>query len=317
MPAMFHEIVGNNGVDEDTFPPKIIVPHPGANFVALTGGKGLRPEPNMHIKIVEIDAEQVPLSFLIEQALGIVQNALGQKNPINPLAGNVRIFRIESTHIHTGSHGTDFKALNSRGRAEATLHVTFLNQRVVKIAVRPVQVRRDDGRIDFHADFRGDIQDLVDTMNLIWTAQANVHFDLVSAEAKLVDDGAAISKALDLKAESAPLPQVVDMKKFGTMFANFKHSRADFTYFLVHRAADGQKPVEGVTDPSLGISLIGDDMSPSTMAHEAGHLLGAVGHKPSPPKGPNRLLMNEGGPGVGLGKIPFNDVVQMFNKNFH
>ena len=59
-------------------------------------------------------------------------------------------------------------------------------------------------------------------------------------------------------------------------FRSNKDPAADLTVFLVRRAFDGAIPVSGVTDAKAGFALIGDNRSETTLAHEAGHFLGAL-----------------------------------------
>jgi hypothetical protein len=300
MPAKFLEAFANHGVDETATPPGMIVPLKGSNMVALTGGDGLRPVLDAkikHIKMTEVD--QAKFNSLMADA----------EPAARPLPADARIFQIDGTLPGK----TDVKA------GHATLTVRVLKQRPVKIAVRPVQVRDKSGNVVFHAQRKFDIPKLVEAMNQIWTVQANVVFELVSADPILVADEVAVAKALDLKAERAPLPEVVNMVDFVEMFDGLKDQNAEMTFFLFGKVVDrprGAKgqgvPVDGATIRSISpIAFISDLRTDSTMAHEAGHLLGYSGHV-DPPNA--RQLMNEGGPGVGLGKIPFNDVVQKFNR---
>jgi hypothetical protein len=301
MPAKFLEALANHGVDETATPPGMIVSLHGSNMVALTGGDGLRPVLDAkikHIKIIEVNQGIFNVSSLMSDA----------ERAAVPLPADARIFQIDG-HL---PGKTDVIAGHAR------LTVRILKQRLVKIAIRPVQVRDKNGNVVFHAQRKFDIPKLVEAMNQIWTVQANVVFKLVSADPILVADEVAIAKAMDLKAGRAPLPEVVNMVDFVKMFDGFKDQNAEMTFFLFGQVADrprGAKgqgvPVDGATIRSISpIAFISDLRTNSTIAHEAGHLLGYSGHA-DPPNA--RQLMNEGGPGVGLGKIPFKDV-EKFNR---
>lgn len=302
MPAKFLEAFANHGVDETVTPPGMIVPLHGSNMVALTGGDGLHPVLDAkikHIKIIEVN-----------QAIFNVFSLMSDAEPaVVPLPADARIFQIDG-HL---PGNTDVIAGHAR------LTVRILKQRLVKIAIKPVQVRDKNGSVVLHAQRKFDIPKLVEAMNQIWTVQANVVFKLVSADPILVADEVAIAKAMDLKAESAPLPEVVNMVDFVKMFDGFKDQNAEMTFFLFGKVVDRPRGAKGQGDPVDGatirstspIAFISDLRTNSTMAHEAGHLLGYSGHV-DPPNA--RQLMNEGGPGVGLGKILFNDVVQKFNR---
>ncbi len=88
--------------------------------------------------------------------------------------------------------------------------------------------------------------------------------------------------------------------------------------FLVKAARDNSGLVNGVTEAANGIALISDSRSDTTMAHEAGHFLGALnengkysqqyGHQGTDAD----LLMRDGGAGR---KIPYGEVTD-FNKGY-
>jgi hypothetical protein len=261
-------------------------------MVALTGDKTVQPAPvgkSSNIRIAEVGRAILNVLTLFEDF----------EPAAVPLPADSRIFEIDGKLPGE----SDVKAGNAK------LHVVVLKGRLVKIAIRPVQVRDDNGQVVAHAEGKFDIPALVATMNQIWTVQSNVVFELVSADPILVADEVAIARAMDLKAERAKLPREVNMVDFAAMFDGFRDKKADFTFFLVHRVLDRKKgesghglTVTGASSRLFPVSLIGDDMNVSTIAHEAGHLLGFKGHSDTGP----RMLMNEGGPGVGLGKIPLS-----------
>ena len=101
-------------------------------------------------------------------------------------------------------------------------------------------------------------------------------------------------------------------------FESMKDPAAALTAFLVRRAYDDGARVSGVTNAKAGLCLIGDDRTENTLAHEAGHYLGALdesgkfsqryGHQGTDPD----LLMRDGGAGR---KIPFGQATD-FNKGY-
>jgi len=299
MPAKFCEAFANHGVDETATPPGMIVPLPGSNLVALTGGDGHRPVPDVkNIKIAEVDRGNfLVLSFMSDAELTGV-----------PLAADSRIFEIKGlqpgeTHVKAG---------------DAKLTVRVLTPKPVKITVRPVQVRDEGRNVVFHAKLKFDIPKLVKTMNQIWTPQANVVFKLVSADPILVDE-VAIAKAMHSSAARAQLPEVVTIADFIELFDGLKDPKADFTFFLLNHVAERSehgKPllkVRGATMAQISpIALIADERKDFTMAHEAGHLLGQTEHADPENEANAKKLMREGGPKIGMGKIPFNDVRNKF-----
>jgi hypothetical protein len=213
-------------------------------------------------------------------------------------AGTIRIFNIP------GDSNSLCKDKEVRGGGR-TLKVTVLKQKLVTISIRAVQVRDDDGnKVSLSAPF--DPQTLLNEMNSIWTPQANIVFRLGTADPALID-GAKPESRID----------IANPTMFKSFTAN-KDPAAALTMFLLLRAYHNGTPVGGVTDTKEGFSLIADDRSNRTMAHEAGHRLGslnergdfsrAYGHQGTD----QDLLMAEGAPGR---KIPYG-LVTDFNMNY-
>jgi hypothetical protein len=192
-----------------------------------------------------------------------------------------------------------------------------------------VQVRGPQGGLIYHSKKAFDIKDMVEQMNSIWTPQANVAFELVSSDPVQIIDEAEIAKILQLTTtNAASLPSMVVLQRFTDVFKRLKDKSADLTMFLVESVGDLGDPrslyvhatkVMGMTDPTLGISLIGDDRAShrELMAHEAGHFIGSFvgqggkfvsfGHR-----GGTRDLMQAGGSDTA--RIPFHDVIDFFNR---
>jgi hypothetical protein len=183
-----------------------------------------------------------------------------------------------------------------------------LKQKVVKLSIRPVQTKDDSGAVVAFNKGPVDPQTLLDQMNRVWTPQANIVFELAKTDPVLITDGlTARSEWADIRNE-----------KIHASLVKAKDANAQLTMFLVKTARDGSDVVNGVTDPRYGIALISDSRSATTMAHEAGHYLGALneqgkfsqeyGHQGKDPD----LLMRDGGAGW---KIPFG-LVTDFNKGY-
>jgi hypothetical protein len=143
-------------------------------------------------------------------------------------------------------------------------------------------------------------------MNAIWTPQANVVFELSKTDAVTIDPLKPGQDA-DITDEN--------VKK---AFIDKKDPDAMLTFFMVKRAVNRDSKDLGVINSEAGISLISDDRSDSTMAHEAGHFLGSLsesgkfsmkyGHQGTD----ETLLMRAGGAGV---RIPYG-IVTDFNKGY-
>jgi hypothetical protein len=69
--------------------------------------------------------------------------------------------------------------------AEATLKVIVLDQKTVKVAIRPVQVR--DGKQLVSLGNAADPKKLLNEMNAIWNPQANVYFELGRTDPATID----------------------------------------------------------------------------------------------------------------------------------
>ena len=211
------------------------------------------------------------------------------------------------------------------GKKAVTLRAVVLDRMTVKISIYNVQMRDENGAPAFHAKKPCDPDNEVKNMNLVWTLQANIDFDLVSSGPLLLDDGKksvreAIAKALGLNAKEAPLPAIIDPVALEGVFKDLrdeKNDGSDFTFFLVDKLQipHGDIPT-GKTRAKSGFAYIAATHSETTFAHEMGHYLGgeyvagewtALGHlgeKLFPASQYIRLLMRDGGSGW---KISFEE----------
>ncbi|HEY5293400.1 MAG TPA: hypothetical protein VIJ43_13915, partial [Burkholderiales bacterium] len=151
-------------------------------------------------------------------------------------------------------------------------------------------------------------QNLVDAINAVWTQQANVVFTLGSSEKALIKGIAPDAMGVDIT-NDAILKELVAAKG----------SAKGLTAFMVRLAFDNGKAVNGVTNAEAGVALISDNCGNTTIAHEAGHYLGAVddqgrfaGRYGHPGSQATEMLMRDGGAGS---KIPYG-AVSDFNKGY-
>jgi|SRR6516162_9529921 hypothetical protein len=100
-------------------------------------------------------------------------------------------------------------------------------------------------------------------MNAIWNPQANVYFELGRADPATIEG-------------LSPQADTIEVKKLPPGFLNERDSGSALTFFLVRKVTDGRTADNGATKAKEGVSLIADSRSDSTMAHEAGHFLGAL-----------------------------------------
>jgi hypothetical protein len=296
MAAKFREVTKYSGVDEDLSPDYqgIVVPLKGANQVMLGDGAGLTVQANLPsmVKVKEITSNY-PTSLTADQTANLKSRAL-------------RLFEI-SADVVPGMDKAYVTAKDSKGVEKAKLKVLVLRPRPATISLRPVYVIQGTQEVPLTTDSSG-AQSLVDAMNAIWTPQANVVFTLEPSVK-------AVIKGISPQATGVDITNAAIMKELIAA----KGSAKGLTAFMVNQALDNGKVVNGVTDAKVGIALISDKRRDSTIAHEAGHYLGAVDEKGKfistyghPGSQAAEMLMRDGGSGH---KIPYG-VVSDFNKGY-
>jgi len=312
--AAFKEVLPEAGVDEDRKPnPGMIIPIHGENLVRLEGGSGYKPGAHPGLEFVELKPKDA------EVAIKALAAKLGRTVPLLP-AGSV-VFRVKATGAPRGLK----VKVTKRGATplEATLEVTVVKPRTVKLAIRPLQGRDATETVVLHTKEPADpatLKAVVKTMNSIWTPQTAVQFDLVSSS-PFMPDGKDIAEAMGVKAPEARLPDRVDFPTFAKLFdGKGVDGGAEFGMFLVHLATDSRSYTDAVTsswDTGTGkatvhraVSLISDTRKslPDVFAHEAGHLLGHRGESDI-----HKELMHAGGSDIGS-KIPYEDTVRIYQR---
>jgi hypothetical protein len=232
------------------------------------------------------------------------------------LAGNPRFFQITS-RAPGGQVGTTVRVAKAqKSKAQGSLRVVVLKRRPLTISIRPVQVRDAQGKPALHCKKNFDTEILLRRTNAVYTPQTNIVFKLGSTAPAPMDNEAEIAKALGDSSPKAMLPQTVEFDTFSKMFKKLREQenpKADFTIFLVERITHGgdDRVVFGVSDTQGKFSLVSDsgrDEDMKTMEHEIGHLFGESDDNSS-----EDVLMSQGTDGT---KVPFADVIKIFNKNF-
>ncbi|MGB8463722.1 MAG: hypothetical protein WCE49_02120 [Terrimicrobiaceae bacterium] len=296
MAAKFREVTKYSGVDEDLSPDYqgIVVPLKGANQVMLGDGAGLTVRANLPsmVNVKEITSNY-PASLTADQTANLKSRAL-------------RLFEI-SADVVPGMDKAHVTAKDSKGVEKAKLKVLVLRPRPATISIRPVYVIQGTQEVPLTKDSSG-AQSLVDAMNAIWIPQANVVFTLESPDK-------AVIKGISPQATGVDITNAAIAKELIAA----KGSAKGLTAFMVNQALDNGKVVNGVTDAKAGIALISDNRRDSTIAHEAGHYLGAVDDKGKfistyghPGSQAAEMLMRDGGSGR---KIPYGRVPD-FNKGY-
>jgi hypothetical protein len=258
MAANFREVAAYSGVD-DKLPSGgqgIVIPSGGSTLVILEDAKGLDVQSTIPSKIhvYEFTTKQ--------ERAGAAKNASNPAEALRRFEENSwRIFRIKAD-APVGIDKAKVEAKNTKtGKAEATLKVIVLSKKTVKVAIRPAQV--SDGKQPVKLGSTADPQKLLDEMNAIWNPQANIYFELGRRDAATID-------GLSPQAES------IEMQKLPKDFLDARDSGSALTFFLVGKVTNGGQADKGATNAKERVSLIADSRSDSTMAHEAGHFLGAL-----------------------------------------
>jgi hypothetical protein len=301
MAATFREVAAYSGVDENlpTGGQGIIVPSGGSTLVILEGARGLDVQSTIPSKVHVYEFKKKE-----ERA----EAARSASNPAEAMRrfdeDSWRIFRIKAD-APVGFDKVKVEAKNTNThKTEATLKVIVLNKKTVKVAIRAVQVR--DGKQFVSLGNAADPKKLLNEMNAIWNPQANVYFELGRTDAATIDG-------------LSPQADAIEMQKLPKGFLDERDSGSALTFFLVRKVTNGGNADNGVTNARERVALIADSRSDSTMAHEAGHFLGALnaegkydseyGH----PEKSQDMLMHVDHIGK---KIPYAAVLK-FNYGYH
>jgi len=258
MAATFREVTAYSGVDENlpTGGQGIVVPSGGSTLVILQDGRDLdvRSTIPSKVNVYEFKTRQ--------ERAGAVRNASNPSEAMRRFDDDSwRIFRVKAD-APVGFDKVRVEAKRTKAhKAETTLKVIVLDKKTVKVAIRPAQVR--DGKQLVSLGNAADAQKLLDEMNAIWNPQANVYFELGRTDAATIEG-------------LSPQADAIEMQKLPKGFLDERDSRSALTFFLVRKVTDGGTADKGATNAKERVSLIADSRSDSTMAHEAGHFLGAL-----------------------------------------
>ena len=299
MATRFIEVLPNYGVDDNVGPiPEMIVPLRGTNHILLIDGEGIgvpqAEKPNM-LEITEV------------------------KNFVRKDLPKPRMFRLKGRAL-PGEGGLLVEARRGTTVA-ARLRVFVLDNRIVRLAVRPLQTAPGV----FHAKVLPDPVAFVYEMNEIWAPQANVLIDLHPSKPALIDDpeqnardmGAFEADGITPDTNKGVFEERIRMvtqgnfRSFAPVFLSYLGTdpvkNTDLTLFVVHAILAFAGHTTGLTDRSDKFALVSEDAPARDWAHELGHFLrGAPGES-----GVKGELMVSGGQGE---KIPVQDAVKVFNR---
>ena len=301
MAATFREVTAYSGVDENlpTGGQGIVVPSGGSTLVILQDGRGLDVQSTLPSKVYVYEFKTR------QERAGAVRNASNPSEATRRFDDDSwRIFRVKAD-APVGFDKVKVEAKRTKAdKAETTLKVIVLDKKTVKVAIRPAQVR--DGKQLVSLGNAADAQKLLDEMNAIWNPQANVYFELGRTDAATIEG-------------LSPQADAIEMQKLPKGFLDERDSGSALTFFLVRKVTNGGTVDKGATNAKERVSLIADGRSDSTMAHEAGHFLGALtaegkydseyGH----PEKDQEMLMHVHHVGK---KIPYAAVLK-FNYGYH
>jgi len=258
MAATFREVTAYSGVDENlpTGGQGVVVPSGGSTLVILQDGRGLDVRSTIPSKVYVYEFKTR------QERAGAVRNASNPSEAMRRFDDDSwRIFRVKAD-APVGFDKVRVEAKRTKAdKAEATLKVIVLDKKTVKVAIRPAQVR--DGKQLVSLGNAADAQKLLDEMNAIWNPQANVYFELGRTDAATIEG-------------LSPQADAIEMQKLPKGFLDERDLRSALTFFLVRKVTDGGTADKGATNAKERVSLIADSRSDSTMAHEAGHFLGAL-----------------------------------------
>jgi hypothetical protein len=331
MAVAFREVFSAFGVDADGDKPRMMVPLHGTNLVALEGDPDLVLVPGRDsLKVEKLEKGK------LAHTLAAAQHLATSGREIRQLGKDATYFQVYGVNRAGGFDGVPLNAVNPNTpkKVEKTIAVNVLGENPIKIAIRAVQIKGDDGKWVSHGKVAFDPQALCDQMNTVWVPQANVKFSLVATDPLKIDEKELADELKRTGVSKAAFLNQVHIQAFDPLFRRHKVEKADFTIFLVKSILDrdlnahkgGQEPA-GATPPKSGFCLVCDQMAsdpvreakkqttiPGTVpAHEAGHFLGLDNH-PSGAQG--EMLMREGGPTVGVGRVTVDQTLRFFNGKY-
>lgn len=331
MAVAFREVFSAFGVDADGDKPRMMVPLHGTNLVALEGDPDLVLVPGRDsLKVEKLEKGK------LAHTLAAAQHLATSGRERRQLGKDATYFQVFGVKMAGGFDGVPLNAVNPNTpkKVERTIAVNVLGEKLIKIAIRAVQIKGDDGKWVSHGKVTFDPEALCDQMNTVWVPQANVKFSLVATDPLKIDEKELADELKRTGVSKAAFLNQVHIQAFDPLFRRHKVEKADFTIFLVKSILDrdlnahkgGQEPA-GATPPKSGFCLVCDQMAsdpvreakkqttiPGTVpAHEAGHFLGLDNH-PSGAQG--EMLMREGGPTVGVGRVTVDQTLRFFNGKY-
>jgi hypothetical protein len=105
--------------------------------------------------------------------------------------------------------------------------------------------------LTYHCEKNYDAKALLNRVNAVWTPQANIVFALASSDPALLDDQAAIAKAVGSTSPKATVPPIIEFDDFSEMFQKLR---------------DKEKPQEPLgTDGEIQTHFIPIHFKPATM----------------------------------------------------
>ena len=222
---------------------------------------------------------------------------------------------------------------NTPKKVEKTIAVNVLGEKPINIAIRVVLIKGDDGKWVSHGKVEFDPQALCDQMNTVWVPQANVKFSLVPTDPLMIDEKELADELKRTGVSKAAFLNQVHIQAFDPLFRRHKVEKADFTIFLVKSILDrdlnahkgGREPA-GATPPKSGFCLVCDQMASDPVARPKSRRpsrgpsrptrpVTSSGWTTTPPR-QGEMLMRQGGPTVGVGRVTVDQTLRIFNGKY-
>ncbi len=235
MAVAFREVFSAFGVDADGAKPRMMVPLHGTNLVALESDLKLVLVPGKDsLKVEKLEKGK------LAQTLAAAQHLATSGREKRQLGEDATYFQVTGVNKAGGFDGVPLNAVspNTPKKVEKTIAVNVLDEKPVKIAIRTVLIKGDDGKWVSHGKVGFDPQALCDQMNMIWVPQANVKFSLVATDPLRIDEKELADELKRTGVSKAAFLNQVHIQAFDPLFRRHKVETADFTIFLVKSILD-------------------------------------------------------------------------------
>jgi hypothetical protein len=196
--AKFYEVYRCVGVDEAANPPAVLLGFNRTVLVALADGDGFTVKSrHPNVMVTEVTDPRELIARRNDRHKALMQPGVDPKlraaltpDIVISRRGPTRYFIVYGKGL-VGPPPTFIEAI-SGGRStkdDAKLQVVVVEEKAIKLAIRNLRVfDADAGGLVDHAKQPSDPSDDTVAMNAVWTPQANIVFNLVSADPLVIDE---------------------------------------------------------------------------------------------------------------------------------